>query len=299
MKCPECGSYNVIYFPDRGEYVCGACGLVLSERTVDRGPEWRVFTPEQRLRKSRVGAPETYRIHDRGLTTTIDWKNKDYSGKVISGLGYLRAKKLRRLQRRIRISGSTERKMVQILSKINRTVATLGLPESVLEEASRIARMIVDAKLVRGRFIDNYVAAAIYAACRFQKVNRTLDDIARKIGVPKKSAAQAYRKIYKLFKEKPPILRPQEYIPKLVSSLKLPAVVQTKAAEILKLARERGLTAGKGPIGLAAASIYCASVFLDFKKTQREIAEKANVTEVTVRNRYKEIIDYFMIRVNL
>ncbi|MFW5940064.1 MAG: TFIIB-type zinc ribbon-containing protein, partial [Halolamina sp.] len=77
LTCPECGSDEVVTDDDQGELVCDDCGLVLDERQIDRGPEWRAFNHSERQSKSRVGAPITETMHDRGLTTTIDWKDKD------------------------------------------------------------------------------------------------------------------------------------------------------------------------------------------------------------------------------
>lgn len=298
MKCPYCGSSDLIFFPERGELICKFCGTVVQERIIDYGPEWRAFTPEQRERKSRVGAPPTPTIHDLGLTTTIDWRNKDYSGRILSGMSAIRAKRLRIIHRKIRIRAS-EKRTVQILSKVNRLINKMGLPQKVQEETCIILRKLMEVKLLRGRIIDNYIAAAIYLACRFQKIPRTLDEIAKYVGVPRKDVALSYRKLLQLLGKSPPPAKPVDYIPRLISKLKLPPYVQTKAAEILNYMVRNGLSSGKGPLGIAAASVYLASVFLDEKRTQREVADAANVTEVTVRNRYKEFIDNFCIIVKL
>ncbi len=279
--------------------MCKFCGTVIQERTVDYGPEWRAFTPEQRERKSRVGAPPTPTIHDLGLTTTIDWKNRDYSGKSLSGMSAIRAKKLRILQRKFRIRSASEKRMVQILSKVNRVINKMRLPQKVQEEACIILRKLMETKLLRGKVIDNYIAAAIYLACRFQKVPRTLDETAKYVGVPRKDVALSYRKLLQLLGKSPPPAKPVDYVPRLVSKLKLPPHIQTKAAEILNYMVKNGLSSGKGPLGIAAASVYLASVFLDEKRTQKEVADAANVTEVTVRNRYKEFVDNFCIVVRL
>ena len=70
--CPECGSEELIGDYERAEVVCARCGLVIDENLVDMGPEWRAFDHEQRDKRTRVGAPITYTIHDKGLSTMIE-----------------------------------------------------------------------------------------------------------------------------------------------------------------------------------------------------------------------------------
>jgi transcription initiation factor TFIIB len=82
-KCPECDSENLIGDYERAEVDCADCGLVINENLIDMGPEWRAFDHEQRDKRTRVGAPITYTIHDKGLSTMIDWRNKDIYGRDI------------------------------------------------------------------------------------------------------------------------------------------------------------------------------------------------------------------------
>lgn len=290
-SCPVCGSSNLVYFHERGEIVCAECGIVVEDKMVDKRPEWRAFTHEQLLRRKRTGPPGTFSIHDKGLTTMIDSSNRDYQGRRLSFKEKIRVKRLIACQRRMRAASAEEKKSVEILSRLNHLTSAFQLPATVNETAAIILRKAIKAKMIRGRIYDDYIAAAIYLACRKLRISRTLDEIARAINVPRKKVAQQYRKLITLLKRKPPQSNPVNYVPKLLNMLNLPAYVQTKAAEILSLARERGITSGKGPIGLAAAAIYIASVLMDEKRTQKEVADVAGITEVTVRNRYKELID--------
>ncbi len=290
-RCPVCGSSNLIYFPERGEIVCAECGVVVEDKMIDKRPEWRAFTHEQLLRRKRTGPPGTFSIHDKGLTTTIDSSNRDYQGRRLSFREKIRVKRLIICQKRMRAASTEEKKLIEILSRLNHLTSTFQLPATVNETAAIILRKAIKARMIRGKIYDDYIAAAIYLACRKLKISRTLDEIAKTINVPRKKVAQQYRKLVTLLRKKPPPSNPVNYVPKLLNMLNLPAYVQTKAAEILSLARERGITSGKGPIGLAAAAIYIASVLMDEKRTQREVADAAGITEVTVRNRYKELID--------
>ncbi|MFB6161513.1 MAG: transcription initiation factor IIB family protein, partial [Haloferacaceae archaeon] len=111
ITCPECDSDRIVTDADQNELVCEDCGLVLDERQIDRGPEWRAFNHSERQSKSRVGAPITETMHDRGLTTTIDWKDKDAYGRSISSEKRSQMHRLRKWQERIRTKDAGERNL--------------------------------------------------------------------------------------------------------------------------------------------------------------------------------------------
>jgi transcription initiation factor TFIIB len=167
----------------------------------------------------------------------------------------------------------------------------LGLPRNVREASAVIYRRAVEQKLIRGRSIEGVAAAALYAACRQCKVPRTLDEITEVSRVSKKETGRSYRFIARELNIVIPPTNPVDYIPRFTSQLNLSGEVQSKAVEILKHASMKGLTSGRGPTGVAAAAIYIASVSLNERRTQRDVAEVARVTEVTVRNRYKELVE--------
>ncbi len=298
-KCPECGSTKLINDHERGEVVCGSCGLVIDDNIVDMGPEWRAFDHEQRDKRTRVGAPITYTIHDKGLSTMIDWRNKDIYGRDIPARNRAQWYRLRKWQRKIRISGATERNLAFALSELDRDSSRLGLPRSVRESASVVYRNAVENKLIRGRSIEGVVAASLYAACRRCKVPRTLDEIADVSRVSKKEVGRTYRFLTRELHIRLPPTSPIDYVPRFASELNLSGVVQSKAIEIINQAMENGLTSGRGPTGVAAAALYIASVLLGERKTQRDVADIAGVTEVTIRNRYKELTEQLDMGVNL
>ena len=298
-QCPECGSTKLINDHERGEVVCGNCGLVIDDNIVDMGPEWRAFDHEQRDKRTRVGAPITYTIHDKGLSTMIDWRNKDIYGRDIPARNRAQWYRLRKWQRKIRISGATERNLAFALSELDRDSSRLGLPRSVRESASVVYRNAVENKLIRGRSIEGVVAASLYAACRRCKVPRTLDEIADVSRVSKKEVGRTYRFLTRELHIRLPPTSPIDYVPRFASELNLSGVVQSKAIEIINQAMENGLTSGRGPTGVAAAALYIASVLLGERKTQRDVADIAGVTEVTIRNRYKELTEQLDMGVNL
>jgi len=291
IKCPECGGTDFIRDYRRGELICTGCGLVIQEKIIDRGPEWRAFDYDQLKMRARVGSPSTFMMHDKGLSTFIDWRNRDSMGNSLKPRLRAQIYRLRKWQRRIRISDATERNLAYALSELERIVSALGLPRTVSESAAIIYRHAVEHHLIRGRSIEGVAAAALYAACRKAGIPRTLDEIAEVSRVSKKEIGRSYRFIAQELKIVIPPNNPINYVPRLTHELNLPGAVQKKAIELLKMASEHGLTSGRGPTGIAAAAVYIASVLLNNRCTQRDVAEAAHVTEVTVRNRYKELIE--------
>lgn len=288
QTCPECGSESII--KEDNELVCSECGVVVKEEFIDRGPEWRAFNSREQNQKSRVGSPITNTMHDKGLTTTIDWKDKDAYGRSLSSDKRRQMRRLRKWQERIRTKDSTERNLQFALSDIDRMASGLGLPQNVREVASMIYRQALEKDLIRGRSIEGVATASLYSACRVKGVPRSLEEIETVSRVEKKEISRTYRYISNELGLKLEPVDPKKYVPRFTSELDLSEDVETKAKMIIDISREAGLLSGKSPTGFAAAAIYAASLLCNEKRTQREVAEVANVTEVTIRNRYQEQI---------
>jgi len=275
------------------------CGYVVDDRIADSGPEWRAFDDEQRAKRTRVGAPLTFTIHDKGLSTMIDWHDRDTYGKDLSPGQRAQVYRLRKWQRRVRVSDATERNLAFALSELSKMSSSLNLPKNILETASVIYRKAVKRRLIRGRSIQGVTAAALYMSCRQCGVARTLDEIAHVSTVNKKEIGRSYRFMVKELETFVPPSTPSYYISRFSNQLGLAGKVETIALRALQVAGRMRLTSGRGPTGIAAAATYIASVLAGEKRTQREIAEIANVTEVTIRNRYKELLDRLEICVKL
>ena len=297
--CPECGSAHLNRDNHMAELICNDCGLVIEEDLIDYGPEWRAFDSEQREKRARTGAPMTYMIHDKGLSTMIGWRNRDSYGKSIPMRNRAQLYRLRKWQKRIRISDAAERNIALALSAIDRMSSAMGLPRNVRETAAMIYRKAALKNLVRGRSVEGIAAAALYAACRQCHVPRTLDEISKIANMPKRDIGRNYRFVARELRLKLMPTLPEDYISRFCSGLRFNGDVQVKTMQILKEAADRGLTSGQSPIGIAAASIYIASVLCGEKRTQSEIAEKAGITEVTIRNRYKDLSEKLDIEITL
>lgn len=293
----ECPPDKIVYDEFRGEYICTETGEVVEDKVVDQGPEWRAFTPEEREKRSRSGSPLSPTIHDGGLSTMIDWRDRDASGKKLELKRRLEVMRWRKWQIRTRIQNSIDRNITQAATELERIADQLGLPRSVKEHAATIYRQAVEKGVVRGRAVESVVAAALYAACRIFKIPRTLDEISQYTKTSKKEVARCYRLLVRELDIKIPIADPADFVSRIAAALGLSGNVIKKAIAIIQEAKTKGLTAGKDPVGLAAAAVYTAAQIYGERRTQKDVAQVAGVTEVTVRNRYKELIQYLKIKV--
>lgn len=288
--CPNCHSIEKVFDSQRGQLCCAQCGLVLKDRIINPGAEWRAFDSKQREKRTRVGAPMTNTLHDKGLTTMIGWRNQDYAGRKISSSMQSRIYRLRIWQKRIRVSDAKERNLTFALTELERMASFLALPKNIRESAAKIYREAVKKQLIRGRSIEGVAAASLYAACRQNKMPMLLQEIAESARVDKKEISRSYRFVANKLNLMAQPNNPSDFINRFTSDLELSAEVTKKAYRIIKAAEKRGLTNGKGPTGVAAAAIYLASIFHKERRTQRDIAKVSQVTEVTVRNRFKELV---------
>lgn len=285
-KCPECSSIDLLWNKESGEIICRECGLVIEDKMVDFGQDWREIDSDSAARKRRAGAPMSYTMFDRGLGTEIGF---EYDLGKFSAKDRNKYMRLRRWQ--YRISTAIERNLKMALAELKRVSSLLKLPKSVEEESSRIYTMAVQRGLVRGRSMECVVCGALYAACRKNEVPRTLDEMSEASGIDKKEVGRTYRFITRELNVKILPSNPVDYMARFSSSLTLTPETQSKAIRILEQARLNELTSGRGPTGIAAAALYIASLINGEKRTQREVADIAGVTEVTIRNRYKELVE--------
>jgi len=297
-RCPECGSARLIRDYGNSEVVCVDCGFVIAAKIADQGPEWRAFNGEEWERKTRVGAPLTYMIHDKGLSTFIDRRDMDVHGNRIDPDQRSKIYRLRKLQRRSRVSDK-ERNLSFALREIMRLASKLSLSKAVSESASIIYRKVLNGGLVRGRSTQEISAAAVYLACRKFGVTRTLEDVASASNLSRKELGRSYRLIVKALGLYVPPPEPGIYISKISNKLVAQGKFEEIAKKILKAAKKLKITCGKGPRGLAAAACYIASVITGDRVTQREIAEAARLSEVTVRNRFREFSERLLIVMSL
>jgi transcription initiation factor TFIIB len=294
-KCTECGSSLLVHDTKNAEVVCGQCGFVVKTALTDNGPEWRAFTPEERKQKVRVGAPQTFMLHDKGLSTKIDWRD------IGSFAPEKRAQfhRIRQWQQRIRVSTSSEKSLAVALSEISRMSDKLKLPKNIVENSAITYRKAINEGMIRGRSIKGMAAAATYLSCRQNRLIRTIAELSKASGVDNKVIASNYRFLVRKMKIFVPPVRASKHITKLANQLGLDGITEGIAHKLLLGAKKQKLTAGRGAKSIAAAACYIAATLAGNYRTQREVADFSDLTEVTIRNRYKEMMKRLQITVSL
>ncbi len=284
MKCPSCGDKKIITDQNTGELFCSKCGLVVTDKITDTSAEWRSFSNDEG-NKARTGAGTSLTMHDMGLSTVIGAVNKDATGKPLSASVKNSIERLRTWDSRSQANSSADRNLRHALNEMNKLKDKLALTDAVIEKAAYIYRKAMERKLVRGRSIQGLVAACLYASCRNTETPRTLDDIANGINIRRKDVARCYRLIFRELELKMPVVDPVKGISRIASIAELSEKSKRKAIAILNQAKEKGMVAGKDPMGIAAAALYLACISTGESKSQKEISGASGVTEVTIRNR--------------
>ena len=303
--CPECES-ALIDDIQNGEIICSSCGIVVAEQMADYGPESKSSDLEERLKLARATGQTTYSQHDLGIATEISISTKDFSGKSINSEVATQMHNLRKWQQRVRVSSPRERRLANVLSKIGEACQSLNLPKNVLETSSMIYRNLDGQIDVKGKSVVSITIATIYMACKQCNVVRSLEEIARGICAPKdvksktKLAARYYRTIVmEIGTSTSSVVTMDKYISKIANITKTDVRVERLALEIASKTKNSSLADGKAPNGIAAAYLYIASILLGQNVLQRDVSSIAGVTEVTIRNRCKEILTCYKLKITL
>jgi transcription initiation factor TFIIB len=304
-SCPECES-TLVDDIQNGERFCSACGVIVAEQMADYGPETKSSSLEEKMKLARATGQTTYSQHDLGITTEIAIGTKDFSGKSINSQVANQMHNLRKWQQRVRVSTPRERRLSIVLAKIGETCKTLALSKNVLETASMIYRSLDGKVEVKGKSVVSISAATIYMACKQCAVVRSLDEICRGLCIPKdlkaktKLAARYYRTmVMELGNSTAPVITMDKYISKIANLTGTDVRVERLALEISEKTKDRNLADGKAPNGIAAAYLYVASILLGQNVLQRDVSSVAGVTEVTIRNRCKEILTSYKLKLTL
>ena len=286
-RCPRCSEGPMVVDASGGELFCSSCGFVVKDKIEEVGPEWRAFSKEEKDDRSRTGVPSSLAMHDMGLATVIGLADRDASGRSLPVSMRATIERLRTWDGRSQVHEPVDRNLRQAFSELDRLADKLNVSDSVIEKAAYIYRKALERGLVRGRSISALIAASLYAACRDTETPRTLKDVSGVSNVKKKDVARCYRLLLREMDIRMPVVDPTKCISRIASKSGLSEKTKRKALDILRKAEETRTSAGKDPMGLAAAALYVACVILGENKTQKDVAEAAGVTEVTIRNRYK------------
>ena len=285
-KCGYCASTELVTDQDTGETVCKRCAVVIIDEHIATTDG---FVDE---RTSRVGAPTSLTMHDRGLSTQIDKKNVDGVGKPITNSSMKSTlSRLRTWDSRSQVRSSTDRNLRVAMNELGRIKDKLAVPEATVEKAAYYYRKALDKRLTRGRNISVIMASCLYVACREDSIPRNLNDVYIATNLKKKDIAACYRLLLKELDVTPPVVDSRFVVSRITTMLNVPEKITRIAVKYLTTAKKLGDTAGKDPMGMAAATIYMACIENGLSITQRQIADVANVTEVTIRNRLNRLRD--------
>jgi len=275
---------------DKGEVICRSCGYVIEDKMVDFGQDWRDFDDSGSQSKSRVGAPVTYL--QPGLSTEVGSK-ADLS-KIRNKSKFYR---LRLWQKRT--ANSIEQNLNHALSELKKISSYLKLNAHVEEEAARIYTQALQKGLIKGRGVERMIAGAIFAACKIFESPKTLHEISESSSIDEKDVVKSYKFLIRMLSIKIMPVNPISFVAKFGSELNLSQKTQTKAVNYIERAMKKGITSGKSPNSIAAASLYVASLVNKEKRTQLKFAETAKITEVTLRNRFNELLKELGIKVKV
>ena len=279
----------VVTDPETGEVIRKDTGEVISDNILSQEKEWRSFDTVEHENRARTGTPTSLAFHDMGLSTVIGKEATDASGKVIDTGTRMRMNRLRTWDYRSQVQSSTERSLQRAFSILSRLNDKLGLPNHVTEKAAYTYRKAQERGLIRGDTIDSVLAASIYVALRQSEVPRTLDEISEISNVKLKHAARSYRRVVTELDIKTPMIDLSKYIMKVANKLGFDEKIKRKALELMGQAQQKNILLGKDPMSMASSILYLVNVAEGHNKTQSEIAKAAGTTEVTVRNRSKEL----------
>ncbi len=284
VKCQidTCKTYPMITDSERGEIVCGGCGLILVQNISDASYENNGYTFEGFMKQARTGPATSLTMFDKGLSTVIG-TNKDFSGNALPSKTKYEFNRLRTWDQRSKSRNTAS--LSKAFTLLHGMKTKLGIPNNVVENAAYIYRKIVSAKLTRGRTMTSLISASLYAACRENNIPRTLDDIAKAGNVERRILSRDLRTIIKKLGLNLNQYDTATFITKISNNMNLKEKIKRDAFEILKRCEKEEITAGKHPVAQAAASLYISCIMNGVKISQKKFSEESGVSDVTIRNR--------------
>lgn len=288
IVCCMCNSGRQVTDLESGEIACSNCGLVSPDKAVDSRAEWRSFDSENNSRQ-RAGPPNSLAFHDMGLATIIGKTNKDSTGHKLNASMNSAMERLRTWDSRTLVHAAGHRNLMKAFNELDRLKDKLGLSDAIVQRTAYIYRKAQDKRLIRGRSTSSMLAAAIYIACREMAAQRTLGDITKIADVKRKGLSRSYRLLTSELEIKVPLPDPMKCISKIANKANLSEKTRREAMSTMNELIKKEISAGKDPMGLAATVLYLSCLTNGETTTEREVAQAAGVTEVTIRNRFKDL----------
>jgi transcription initiation factor TFIIB len=293
IQCKICdpSESNMITDVESGEIICNQCGIVVERGLEDTTKIWH--KAEDDKIDTRNGNPSSLTLYDQGLTTLIGNTNRDASGNIINSMMVTRLNKMRYQDKRSQINTSA-RYLIRAFRQLDSLKDKMNLPHAVIEKTAYIYRKVQEAGLVRGRKVNTVLGASLYIACREFEIPRTLREISSINNEKYRETSRVYRQIVLHLGKQVPQVDLFRYLEKVGRKANLDEKNIRDALKLMKKVQDAGLSAGKEPMGIVGAVIYLSLPKSEenIQKriiTQAVIADAAGVSEVTIRNVYKEI----------
>jgi transcription initiation factor TFIIB len=282
VVCSACKNEVVVTDHECGEVICSRCGIVIDRIESPAVQEWRAFSVDEFYRKSRTGSPTSLARYNKGLVTSIGNRNDR-----VNGLNFNRIRVWD-----FRIQAANDRSLKQALPELEHLKESLGLPDAIVEKSAYFYRKASRLGLIKGRTVSSVLAASVYLACRELENPRTLSEIAAACNVARKKISRDYRLLVRTFDPKIPTVDHSRCITRIANKVGVSEKTKRMAVRIMREIVAMQISAGKGPMGIAATVLYIACMHAGEVKTQKELSVAAGVTEVTIRNRYSELKKY-------
>jgi transcription initiation factor TFIIB len=283
LVCSVCRSEVVVTDHECGEVICSRCGVVVDRLESSAVQEWRAYSVDDFYRKCHIGGATSLARYNKGLLTTIG-SSRDSKEK---GLNFDRIRVWD-----FRIQAANDRSLKQALPALEHLKESLGLPDTIIEKSAYFYRKAARINLIKGRTVSSVIAASVYLACRELETPRTLNEVSSASDVPRKKISRDYRLLVHTFDPKIPAIDHIRCITRIANKVGLSEKTKRMAVKIMRQVIAMQVSAGKGPMGIAATVLYIACLQAGEIKTQKELSVAAGVTEVTIRNRYSELKKY-------
>ena len=275
--CVDGKGHFAIFDENRAERICSKCGLVLSERMISLELSGqRAFSTEERDKREQHGSPVSALIPDIQMATMIDKRAPMSEG-------------LRKAVKWDSRYSWKQRNMIQATSEIKRMGELLNVPQHVKEYCVKIYRRAFQKGLLKGRSIKAMVAASLYYACGAEQIPRTLQEIVKVSDSNFHDVTRSYQTLIKDLNLSSPTLPPSLLVSKFITELNLNHQIEVLAQKILDRYEKVYSLSGKDPKGLVAAALYIAALREKIKISQTKISRSIGITEVTLRNRLREM----------
>ena len=289
--CSMCNNGRLVTDLVSAEVACESCGIVWSQKAMEKPAEWTIFESgnDSNSARHRVGLPNSITLHCMGLSTTIGKQNKDSTGHTLNSYVSSSMQRLRTWDARSRSNVSGRRNLMLAFYELGRLKDKLGLTNAIVEKAAYIYIKAKEKQMIRGRSMSAILAAAIYIACRELGTPKSLREMTDSSLVKSKAIRHCYRLLARELDTSVPLIEPSKHVARIANKAGISEKTKRIALTMMKEITKNEISAGKNPVALAATVLYLSCLASNENQTQMKIAAAAGITEVSIRNRSKDL----------